>query len=43
MSPILKTICQWRNKSITRGQLSRLSDRMLRDIGVLRFGIERGR
>lgn len=43
MNPILKTIRQWRNKSITQGQLTRLSDRMLRDIGVSRFDIEGGR
>ena len=43
MNPILKTIRQWRNKSITQGQLARLSDRMLREIGISRFDIDRGR
>lgn len=43
MNPILKTIRQWRNKSITQGQLARLDNRMLRDIGLTRFDIECGR
>ncbi|MFP6744087.1 MAG: DUF1127 domain-containing protein [Alphaproteobacteria bacterium] len=43
MNPILKTIRQWRSKSITQGQLARLSDRTLRDVGVSRFDIQRCR
>lgn len=41
MNIILKTIRRWRNETASRGQLARLDDRMLRDIGVLRADIER--
>ena len=40
MNSILKTIRRWRNTSVTRGQLVRLNDRMLRDIGIARSDIE---
>ena len=37
---VLKTIRRWRNHSVTRDQLARLDDRMLRDIGIARSDIE---
>ena len=40
MNIILKTIRRWRNETVTRGQLARLDDRMLRDIGISRSDIE---
>jgi uncharacterized protein YjiS (DUF1127 family) len=40
MNIILKTIRRWRNESVSRGQLARLDDRMLRDIGIARADIE---
>ena len=40
MNIILKTIRRWRNESVSRVQLARLDDRMLRDIGIVRSDIE---
>ena len=40
MNIILKTIRRWRNETVSRGQLARLDDRMLRDIGIVRADIE---
>ena len=40
MNVILKTIRRWRNATVTRDQLARLDDRMLRDIGIERSDIE---
>ena len=37
---ILKTIATWRNRSISRSQLSRLDDRLLADIGINRCDID---
>ena len=41
MNVILKTIRRWRNTTVSRDQLARLDDRMLRDIGIERSDIER--
>ena len=38
---ILKSITNWRARSISRIQLSRLDDRMLADIGIKRSDIDR--
>ncbi len=42
MNIILKTIRRWRNTTVSRGQLARLNDRMLRDIGIARSDLEHG-
>ena len=40
MNIILKTIRQLHDTTVSRGRLARLNDRMLRDIGVTRPGVE---
>ena len=37
---VLKSISNWRNRSISRSQLSRLDDRLLTDIGIKRCDID---
>jgi uncharacterized protein YjiS (DUF1127 family) len=37
---VLKSITNWRKRSTSRSQLSRLDDRMLADIGINRFDID---
>jgi uncharacterized protein YjiS (DUF1127 family) len=37
---VLKSISNWRNRSISRNQLSRLDDRLLADIGIKRSDID---
>ena len=41
MNSILKTIRRWRDTAVSRGQLARLDDHMLRDIGIARGDIDR--
>jgi uncharacterized protein YjiS (DUF1127 family) len=40
MSPILKTIRRWRDKTFYQGRLARLDAHMLRDIGISRFDVD---
>ena len=37
---VLKSLNNWRKRSASRSQLSRLDDRMLADIGMTRFDID---
>lgn len=40
MKNVFKSISDWRKRSASRSQLSRLDDRMLADIGINRFDID---
>ena len=39
MNNVFKRILRWRNKSVSKGQLARLNDRMLDDIGIARSDV----
>ncbi len=41
MAKIFDTFLRWRDRRIARGQLARLDDRMLEDIGIVRGDIDR--
>lgn len=40
MKNILKSLNNWRKRSASRSQLSRLDDRLLADIGISRYDID---
>ncbi len=40
MKNILKSISNWRKRSVSRSQLARLDDRLLADIGITRYDID---
>ena len=40
MANIFDSFRHWRNRRIARGQLARMDDRMLEDIGIIRGDID---
>ncbi len=40
MANIFDSFRHWRNRRIARGQLARMDDRMLKDIGIIRGDID---